>query len=76
MLGRQIGVSASGNVSALGAFLRATATLGGRSASEEAASSAAVRLAALDPEPLAAAEYEDAYGRWLELASAMEGWTL
>ena len=76
VLGRQIGVSASGNVSALGAYLRATAALGGRSASVEAASSATVRLAALDPEPLAAAEYEDAYGRWLELAKEMEGWTL
>ena len=76
VLGRQIGVSASGNVSALGAYLRATAALGGRSASVEAASSARVRLAALDPEPLAAAEYEDAYRRWLELVKEMEGWTL
>ena len=76
VLGRQIGVSAAGNVSALGAYLRATAALGGRSASVEAASSARVWLAALDPEPLAVAEYEDAYGRWLDLAKEMEGWTL
>ena len=76
VLGRQVGVSAAGNVSALGAYLRATATLGGRSALEEASSSATVRLVTQDPEPLAAAEYEDAYGRWLELAKEMEGWTL
>ncbi len=76
VLGRQIGVSAERNVSALGAYLRATAALAGRPASEVATTVAPARLAALDPDPLAAAEYEDAYTRWLELAKDMEGWTL
>ncbi len=75
-LGRQTEVSAERNVSALGAYLRATAVLSGRSASDVAATVAPARLAALDPDPLAAAEYEDAYRRWLELAKEMEGWTL
>ena len=75
-LGRQIGVSSATNVSALGAFVRATATLEGRSASETAATVAPGRISALDPDPLAVAEYEDAYGRWTALTSEMEGWTL
>ena len=73
VLGRQIDVSAERNVSALGAYLRATAVLSGRSVSE-AVSDGRVRLAALEPDPLAASEYKDAYGRWLELAKDMEGW--
>ena len=76
VLGRQIGVSVSANVSALGAHVRATAALDGRSASELAATAAPTRLAALDPDPLAVAEYEDAYGRWTALTNEMEGWTL
>ena len=76
VLGRQVGVSAGHNVSALGAFVRAAATLRGRSASEVAATVTPDRLAALDPEPLAVAEYEDAYGRWTALTNEMEGWTL
>ena len=76
VLGRKIGVSSAGNVSALGAFVHATATLEGRSASEMAASVAPIRLSALDPDPLAVAEYEDAYRRWTALTNDMEGWTL
>ena len=76
VLGRKIGVLAKLNVSALGACLCAAATLEGRSVSELAASVAPARLAALDPDPLAAAEYEDAYGRWLSLTKHMEEWTL
>ncbi len=76
VLGRKIGVSAERNVSALGAYLRAIAALAGSPASEVAATIAPARPAALDPDPLAAAEYEDAYRRWLELAKDMEGWTL
>ena len=76
VLGRHVGVSTAYNVSALGAFVRATATLEGRPASEVAATVTPSRLAALDPEPLAVAEYEDAYGRWVALTNEMEGWTL
>lgn len=76
VLGRQIGVSAERNVSALGACLRAAATLEGRSVSELAASVAPARLAALEPDPLAVAEYADAYGRWLSLTNYIEEWTL
>lgn len=76
VLGREIGVSGADNVSALGAFLRAAATLEGRSASEEVACVARARLSALDPDSLAVAEYEDAYGRWTALTNEMEGWTL
>ncbi len=76
VLGREIGVSSATNVSALGAFVRATAALESRSASDVAAGVAPARLATLDPEPLAVAEHEDAYGRWTALTSEMEGWTL
>ena len=32
------------------------------------------RLAALEPDPVTVAEYEDAYGRWTALTKEMEGW--
>lgn len=76
VLGREIGVSGADNVSALGAFVRATAVLAGRPATEAATSVARTRLSALEPDPLAVAEYEDAYRRWTALTNEMEGWTL
>ena len=76
VLGREIGVSGADNVSALGAFVRATAVLAGCPATEAATSVARTRLSALEPDPLAVAEYEDTYRRWTALTNEMEGWTL
>ena len=72
VVGRQIGLSPAHNVTALGAYLCASTSLGDFSSLEEASSSVRARLEVLTPDPAASAEYGDHYQRWNELAAGLE----
>ena len=73
VLGRPIRVSPTPHVSALGAYLCAATAVGDFSSLEEAAGSVTGELQAVEPEPLAAADYVEHYQRWLENGEAFHG---
>ncbi len=76
VIGRNISVSATPNVSAVGAYLCARTALGEFSSLEEAASSVRPRMVALKPDPLDSAEYQDYYERWLQMSEEIQGLSL
>ncbi len=71
-LGRQVAVAPRPNVSATGAFLCAMTGLGEFGSVAEAAETVEPGLAVIDPDPLASAEYDDLYRRWLDLQRRLE----
>ena len=73
VLGEQILLSSTPEVTALGASLCALVALGDFDSIEDAAASVRPRLRALEPDPVRAAEYRDHYGRWSELSSKFQG---
>lgn len=72
VLGRQVKVSPAPNVSAAGAFLCASVGIGELASLREAADAAGASLRAIDPEPLAAAEYDGHYQRWLDITHGLQ----
>ena len=69
VVGRETTVSPYPNVSAVGAYLCARTALGDFASIQEASASVKSHLQAIEPDPLAAAEYQDLYERWLELSA-------
>ena len=72
VLGREIGVSTSLQVSALGACLCARTALGEFGSLEEATSNTGRDLQVLDPDPLRSAQYGDLYQNWLEVSGRLD----
>ena len=67
VIGREVHVAPTPEVSATGAYLCATVALGEFASLEEASVSVRTGLDTLEPDPLSAAEYDDVYERWVEL---------
>ena len=76
VLGREIRVSPTPQVSALGAYLCARTALGDFASLDAAASSLRPRLQVRRPDPRDSAEYQDHYARWVKLSGQMEGLSL
>ena len=71
LIGRPVEVASTPNVTAAGAFVTATAALDGHdSLLDLAESSGATKL--MEPRPVEAAEYNDHYQRWTEMAVHLE----
>ena len=60
------------NVSAIGAFLTARTGLGDFGSIGEAASEAKPGLRSVDPDPVAASEYDELYEGWLQTQERIE----
>ena len=71
VVGRETTLSLYPNVSAVGAYLCARTALGDFASIQEASASVRSRLQAIEPDPLAAAEYEDLYQQWVELSGKL-----
>ena len=73
VLGRQVTVAPHPNVSALGAFLCARTGLGDFGSFAEAAPEAEPGLRRVDPNAVAAFEYDELYENWLQTQERIEG---
>ena len=73
VLGREIKVSPTPDVSAVGANLCARTALAEYASLGEAAYSVRPRLRGVEPDPLSSAQYEELYERWVRLSEAMQG---
>ncbi len=72
VLGRQVMVAPQPNVSAMGAFLAARTGLGDFGSIGEAASAPEPGLRSVDPDPVAASEYDELYEGWLQTQERIE----
>ncbi len=72
VLGRETGLSPVPQASALGACLCARVGLGDFRSLEEAAASMAPSLQVLEPDEATAAEYQEHYQRWLQVAEGLK----
>ena len=72
VLGRQVMVAPHPNVSALGAYLMARTGLGDFCSIGEAASEAERGLRGVDPDPVAASEYDGLYEGWCKTRERIE----
>lgn len=72
VLGREIRVSSTAEVSAIGAYLCARTALGDFTSLEEVASSVRPRLQVRRPDPRDSAEYQDYYEGWVRLSGQLE----
>ena len=72
VLGRDLAIAQDPNASALGAYLCARIGLGDFGSIVEAAAAARPGLRTIEPDPTAAAEYNDLYDRWGELSGQLE----
>ena len=72
VLGDEVLLSPTPEVTALGAYLFAETALGRFSSIEEAAASVRFGLRPLEPDPVAAAEYVELRQRWSELSDGLE----
>ena len=73
VLGREVRVAGNPQVSALGAYLCARKALDEFDSLREGASSVEPGLRAMEPHPLASAEYQDNYWRWVEMSEKLGG---
>ena len=71
VIGREIRVSATPDVSALGAYLCAQVALGELGSLSEAAATGLDRLTVTEPDPADASEYEYRFEQWLRMADLM-----
>ena len=71
VLGREISVADSANVSALGAYLCAGVALGRYGSMDDAAGSARARLKVIEPDTLNASDYADHYDKWLDISERL-----
>ena len=71
VIGRELRVSPTPQVSAFGAFLCCQTALGEFSSLEEAAASGKPRLETREPDPLDSAEYQDHYQQWVQLSTEL-----
>jgi L-xylulokinase len=76
VLGRQVRLSPTPYVSALGAYLCAATCIGEFPSLEEAARSAGGLLRSLEPDSRGTAEYQDHYQHWLAVEEGMKGLSL
>ena len=76
VIGRELKVSPTPQVTALGAYLCARTALGKFGSLDEAASSVRPGLRSMEPDPLHSAEYQESYERWLHLAGEIQGLSL
>lgn len=72
VLGREVMVAPHPNVSALGAFLAARIGFGDFGSIAEAASEAERGLRNVDPDAVAASEYDELYEAWLQVQESIE----
>ncbi|MCI0439899.1 MAG: FGGY-family carbohydrate kinase [Chloroflexi bacterium] len=75
VIGRELRLSPTPSVSALGAYLCARTALRDFASLDEAAQSVKSSLTSLEPDPLASADYQDHYEQWLELSAQVGGLT-
>jgi autoinducer 2 (AI-2) kinase len=73
VIGRPINVSSAPDASAVGAALIAGASLSSNPDLAGLAANAPTTLTKVDPQPVAAAEYEEHYGRWVEAQERLKG---
>jgi len=73
VLGRSINVSSTPDASAIGAALIAGASLSSNPDLAGLAANASATLTTVEPQPVAAAEYEEHYGRWVEAQERLQG---
>ena len=71
VLGREIGVAPTPQVSATGAYLCACTAMGEFSSLTEAAASVTEGLEDIEPVPVAAAEYQDHYEQWMQVSGRL-----
>ena len=76
VVGREIAVSPSPHVSALGAYVCAATALGELESLEQGAAVMAERLNTVEPEAGARLEYQDHYERWTQLLDELEGMSI
>ena len=72
VLGRPVRIAPGPETTAVGASLCARMSLGAFSSLREAAESVRPAMTASEPDPRSAAEYDDLYERWLDLANRMK----
>ena len=72
VLDEEVMVSPTPEVTALGAYLCASTSLGEFASVEEAAQSVGPRLRSEQPDPVSSAEYTDLYERWTELSAELQ----
>ena len=73
VIGRQVKVSSTPNVSALGAYLCAATAIGEFGSLEEAADSVKGSMKQVEPDTLLSAEYKDYYDTWLRTDGELQG---
>ena len=73
VLGEEVLVSSTPEVSGLGAWLCARTASGEFTSLEEAAESVRPLLRGLEPDPVSSVEYQDLYTRWGELSDKLRG---
>ena len=71
VLDRPVRVSPAPETTAVGAYLCARTSLGAFASLREAAASVRPAMNAAEPDPRSAVEYDDLYGRWLDLTDGM-----
>ena len=71
VVGREIGVADSPNVSALGTYLCARVALGRFGSMDEAACSVRAKLKVIEPDTLNSSDYADYYDRWLHISEEL-----
>ena len=76
VVGRPIRIAPISHVSALGAYLCASAAVGDYDSLEDAADSIAGSCRAIEPDPLTHLEYVDYYQTWLQSSKQLEGMPL
>ena len=73
VLGRTINIASTPHASAVGAALIAEASLSGTPDLVSLDANAHTALRKVEPESIASAEYEDHYGRWVEVQERLQG---
>ena len=72
VLGRPVSIAPGPETTAIGASLCARTSLGAFASLGEAAESVRPAMTVSEPNPRSAAEYDDLYGRWLEITDRMQ----